>query len=83
MSKTPGTGTPAKQLKRLWRKARSGLSLKTFAKALVKEGHELATDTTRWVSSKLGKLKDKCSSAKSAHKKLLASATKATKSKKK
>ena len=78
---TAGTGTSAKKLKRLWRKSRTGFSLKVFAQSLVKEGHDLAEDTKNWVQSKLGKLKTKCSPARDAHKKAMSTVSKTTKKK--
>lgn len=80
---TPGEGTPARKLKKLWQKARTGAGLRAFVHSLLEEGGEFALDAKRWFDSKHGKLKASRLDKNVSMSKLMAAATKATKSKKK
>lgn len=69
------TASPAKRLKAAWKKSGRHVSLRTFARELVKEG---VPHAKVWFESKLGKNSQKQSEARKTHLKLVSSATKAS-----
>jgi hypothetical protein len=74
-----GPGTPATKVKALWRAEGKGMSLKKFARSIVKDN----ADAKRWLENKTGKHDTAPKEANVALAKVIAAATKAAKRKKK